>query len=193
MTHLVRIPTTMTADEFVETDQCVFGDAWRYELVDGVIVAHAAASDRHAVILANVVFEVKGRLKDHGEGCYVETGSAVIPRRKTRNTARVPDALVRCKGFPRVTFEIVSPSELRHVRDRDKRREDVKQVEGVAQIIEIYQHTMAAHVHIRMEAGGWDFIPVSGSDASLDLPSLGISIPLIALYENAMPADERKK
>jgi len=180
----------MTADEFVETDQCAFGDAWRYELVDGVIVAHPAASDTHAVILANLVFALKSRLKKNGEGYRAETGSAIIPNRKTRNTARVPDALARCQGLPRVTFEIVSPSERRHVKQRDKKRDDVKQVEGAVQIIEIYQHTMAAHIHSRTAAGTWEFISVSGKEAGLDMPSLGISIPLIDLYEGAMPADE---
>jgi hypothetical protein len=31
-----------TAEEFLRTDQSVFGDAWRYELIDGEVVAHAA-------------------------------------------------------------------------------------------------------------------------------------------------------
>ena len=31
-----------TAEDFLATDQYAFGDAWRYELVDGEIVAHAA-------------------------------------------------------------------------------------------------------------------------------------------------------
>jgi hypothetical protein len=190
MAHIARVPTTMTADEFIETDQCEFGDAWRYDLVDGVIEAHAAPSDKHALMLSNLIAALHGRLKSHEEGCRVETGGAVIPARKIRNTARIPDALARCKGLPRVTFEIVSPSELRHVKQRDKKREDVKQVEGVVQIIEIYQHTMAAHVHNRIAAGIWEFISVSGKEAGLDMPSLGISIPLIDLYEDVMPADE---
>jgi Uma2 family endonuclease len=190
MAHIARVPTTMTADEFVDTDQCEFGDAWRYDLVDGVIEAHAAPSDRHGVILTNVVFALKSRLKNHREGCRAETGSAVIPSRKIRNTARIPDALARCQGLPRVTFEVVSPSELRHIKQRDRKREDVKQVEGVVQLVEIYQHTMAAHIHNKTGAGGWEFVTISGREAVLEVPSLGISIPLIEIYEDAMPADE---
>jgi hypothetical protein len=190
MAHIARVPTTMTADEFVDTDQCEFGDAWRYDLVDGVIEAHAAPSDKHALMLSNLIAALHGKLRSHEAGCHVETGGAVIPARKIRNTARIPDALARCKGLPRVTFEIVSPSELRRVKQRDKKREDVKQVEGLVQIFEIYQHTMVAHVHSRTAAGIWEFVSVSGKEAGLDMPSLCISIPLIDLYEGAMPADE---
>ena len=73
---------------------------------------------------------------------------------------------------------------------RDKKRQDVKQVEGVVQIVEIYQHTMAAHLHSKTESGVWELAPNSGPDAILAMPSLGISMPLIDLYEDAMPPDE---
>ncbi len=116
-----------------------------------------------------------------------------MPNRKTRNTARVPDALVCCQGLPRVTFEIVSPSELRHIEQRDKKRDDVKQVEGVVQIIEIYQHTMAAHLHNNTVSGAWEFVAVSSNNAVLNIPGIGLSIPLSALYEHALPADEAAK
>jgi hypothetical protein len=35
-------PKSRAAEEFLRTDQREFGDAWRYELVDGRIVGHAA-------------------------------------------------------------------------------------------------------------------------------------------------------
>jgi hypothetical protein len=40
-----------TAEDFLRTDQREFGDAWRYELVDGRIVAHAAPTPAHAKIV----------------------------------------------------------------------------------------------------------------------------------------------
>lgn len=192
MTHIARVMTTMTADEFIGTDQSVFGDAWRYELVDGVIEGHAAPTPNHGVILANLVTALKIRLGGHAEGCRAETGSAAAPARQQKNTARIPDALVRCKNLPRVTFEIVSPSELQKIKERDKKREDVKEVEGVVQIIEIYQHTMAAHIHSKTEAGAWSLVPISGEEAMLEIASIGIAIPLIEIYENAIPADDEE-
>jgi Uma2 family endonuclease len=190
MAHIARVTTTMTADEFIVTDQSVFGDDWRYELIDGAIEGNAAPTPTHGVILANLVTALKTRLRAHGERCHAETGSAAAPAREQRNTARIPDALVRCQGLPRVTFEIVSPSELQKIRDRDKKREDVKEVEGVVQIVEVYQHTMAAHIHSKTDTGVWGLVPISGKEAILEIESIGISVPLIEIYENAMPADD---
>ena len=143
MTHIARIPSDLTADQFLEADQRAFGDAWRYELVDGTIVAQSAPSPRHGAILAGLVGALTSRLKGRPNGCVPETGSGAVPAREQRNTARIPDALVRCGDRPRVTFEIVSPSELRDWQSRDKKRLDVQDVEGVVEIIEISQREIA--------------------------------------------------
>ena len=125
MTRVARIPSDLSADQFLETDQRAFGDAWRYELVDGAIVAQSAPSPRHAAILAGLVGALASRLKGRPNGCVSETGSGAVPAREQRNTARIPDALVRYGDHPRVTFEIISPSELRDWRARDKKRQDI--------------------------------------------------------------------
>ena len=46
----------LDADAFLRTDQSTFGNAWRYELVHGAIVAHAAPSTEHGVILSNLSY-----------------------------------------------------------------------------------------------------------------------------------------
>ena len=102
-----------TADEFLRTDQHAFGDAWRYELVDGEIVAHAAPSPDHAAILAGLTAALGNRLRGNKNGCRPEAGSGAAPRQQQRPTARIPDATVRCGDLPRVVFDVVSPSELR--------------------------------------------------------------------------------
>jgi hypothetical protein len=51
----LRIPEEgWTAERFLTTDQHEFGDAWRYELVNGRIAAHAAPSPEHGAILAGL-------------------------------------------------------------------------------------------------------------------------------------------
>ena len=190
MANLAPMRNAMTAEEFIATNQSRFGSAWRYELIDGAIVGHAAPTPAHAAILTNLGAILKQKLKGNAGGCRAETGSAATPEREQRNTARIPDALVRCGKLPRVTFEIVSPSELRDIRERDKKRQDVKDVEGVTEIVEVYQHTMAAHVHRRSSNGTWSFSSVSGPDDNIELESLGISIPLGELYDGITADDE---
>ncbi|MBV9252181.1 MAG: Uma2 family endonuclease [Acetobacteraceae bacterium] len=171
----------LDADLFLRTDQSEFGSAWRYELVRGTIVAHAAPSPEHGIILGNLAREIGDRLRDHGE-CWPEIGSGAVPQYEQRDTARIPDAMIRCGKHPRVVFEVVSPSELRHKRRWDQKRADLQAVEGVQEIIEIYQDEMLARAYRRRDAG-WEFESISGPEAELALPSAGITIPLAALYE----------
>ena len=46
--------TVWTAEAFLRTDQHEFGDAWRYELLDGRVIAHAAPSPDHGAILSGL-------------------------------------------------------------------------------------------------------------------------------------------
>jgi Uma2 family endonuclease len=178
----------LDANEFLRTDQCDFGPAWRYELVRGTIVAHTAPSPEHGVILGNLAREVGNRLRDHPE-CRSELGSGAVPQYEQRNTARIPDAMIRCGKNPRVLFEVVSPSELGHKRQRDQRRSDLQAIEGVQEIVEIYQDEMLAHVYRRQDTT-WTFEWIAGPDAAMELRSVGLTVPLAALYERVAPERE---
>lgn len=89
--------------------------------------------------------------------------------------------MIRCGKHPRVLFEVVSPSELQHKRQRDQRRLDLQAIEGVQEIIEIYQDEMLVHASRRQDAG-WMFDSIAGPEAEVTLPSVGIAIPLPALF-----------
>ena len=178
----------LDADTFLRTDQSEFGVAWRYELVRGGIVAHAAPSPEHGVIVGNLARELGNRLRDHHE-CRPEVGSGVAPHYEQRDTARIPDAMIRCGTLPRVVFEVVSPSELRHKRQRDQKRADLQAVEGVHEIVEIYHDEVLAHAYWRRDTG-WVFEAIAGPEAEVTLPSVGITVPLAALYERVVPEGE---
>ena len=111
-----------------------------------------------------------------------EFGSGATPQYEQRDTARTPDAMIRCENHPRVLFEVVSPSGLRHKRQWDLKRADLQTVEGVREIIEIYQDEMLAHAY-RRHGAGWVFEWIGGPEAQIELPSVGIAVPLAALYE----------
>jgi Uma2 family endonuclease len=177
----------LDADEFLRTDQSEFGTAWRYELVRGTIVAHAAQSPEHGVILSNLAGELYNRLRGHAK-CRSEVGSGAAADYEQRNTARIPDAMIRCGSRPRVMFEVVSPSELRHKRLWDQKRSDLQAVDGVQEIVEIYQDEMLAHAY-RRQGESWVFESIAGPDAALDLHSVGIMIPLAALYDRVPVED----
>ena len=155
MDTAARNSAFLDADAFLRTDQLVFGNAWRYELVRGTIVAHAAPSPEHAVILSNLAGELHPRLRGHPER-RSEIGSGAVPLYEQRDTARIPDATIRCGKHPRVLFEVISPSELQHKRQWDQKRSDLQAVEGVQEIFEIFQDEMLAHAY-RRQGTDWTF------------------------------------
>jgi Uma2 family endonuclease len=178
-----RAAKVWTASEFLATDQREFGDAWRYELVDDAIIAHAAPSPDHGAILAALTTALGTRLRGRRDGCRVEAGSGAAPRTQQHSTARIPDAMIRCGEYPRVVFEIVSPSELRAWRAQNRKRRDEQDVEGVQEIVELYQGEAAAHVYRREADGKWSFDAIDGVDAVLNLKSIGLEVPLAEIYE----------
>lgn len=146
--------------------------------MDGVIVAHAAPAADHGAILSGLTTALGPRLAGRPNGCRPEIGSGAAPRQQQRPTARIPDAMIRCGQHPRVTFDVVSPSELRAWRACDRRRQHLQNVAGVEEIVEIYQDEAAIHVHRRDEAGKWRFSAVNGLDAMLSLECVTLDIPL---------------
>lgn len=169
----------LTADEFLQTDQASFGSAWRYEMVDGRIIAHAAPSPDHAAILAGLTGGLASRMRNRRD-CRPEVGSGAVPVREQRNTARIPDGMIRCNGLPRVVFEVVSPSELAHPRQRDRKRRDLQDVEGVEEIVELYEEP-AIHIY-RRHGDAWIFEAIEGPAAMLTLHSVDLSMPLSEIY-----------
>lgn len=182
MSTTAPTPRVWTAEDFLATDQHEFGPAWRYELADGAIVAHAAPSPDHGAILAGLTAALARRMEARTDGCRPEAGSGAAPRNQQRATARIPDAMIRCGEHPRVTFDIVSPSELRAWKARDRRRQHLQDIEGVAEIVEVYQDEAALHVYRQGAAGEWTFEAVNGVDASLILKSVALAIPLAEIY-----------
>ena len=85
--------------------------------------------------------------------------------------------------LPRVVFDVVSPSELRVWRARNRRRRHLQDAAGVEEIVEIYQDEAAVHIYRREATGQWSFDAVDGADAVLSLHSVGLDIPLAEIYE----------
>jgi Uma2 family endonuclease len=105
--------------------------------------------------------------------------------------ARYPDALIVCRPVspaatiaddPVVVFEVLSEgsSETDLI---DKNRE-YRATPSIQRYVVLQQTHKAAIVFVRREAG-WLSEIVSGEDARLDLPEIGITVPLHEVYANA--------
>ncbi|HYZ62210.1 MAG TPA: Uma2 family endonuclease [Acetobacteraceae bacterium] len=191
-----KLEREWTAEAFIRTDQHEFGDLWRYELVEGRIVGHAAPSPEHGAILMGLSVALGRVMIGRPGNCRPESGSAAVSRTQQRNTARIPDALVRCGEHPRVIFEVVSPSEITHWRERDRKLRHLQAVESVMEIVELFQDDYAAHIYRRAsgDPAVWTFEAVGGPDGVIRLSSLEIELGLAEIYTFAsMPTEEAER
>jgi Uma2 family endonuclease len=185
----------MTVEEFLATPRRAFGDAWRYELHDGVVVAQAGPSDPHAIILGNLDGMLNAQTID-SDRCTHLAGGAVVPEGKQKANARIPDALVRCGSDDDLKicmFEITSPSDEIGTTKREERRADLKSVPGAAYIVEIRQDAVAIHMHRRTVDGGWLYEDVIGLGSVLRIDEAGLSLPLRRLYRKVIKENQAER
>ncbi len=104
--------------------------------------------------------------------------------------ARYPDALVVCRPVspsatvaedPVVVFEVLSEG-TSQTDFIDKNRE-YRATPSIQRYVILQQADKAAIVFVRTQ-DGWLSEIVSGDDASLDLPEIGIAVPLHEIYAN---------
>ena len=116
MSSANQLPYLMTVAEFLDWPTPDGSDRW--ELVDGVPVAMAPASDRHATILGEISRVIGNHLAEHRPDCRV----LIEPGTRPNNlNVRIPDLSVTCGpidpaarfGNPVLIVEILSPSNWR--------------------------------------------------------------------------------
>ena len=69
----------------------------------------------------------------------------------------------------------------------------MQNVEGVREIVEIYQSEPAVHVYRLGADGSWDFEAINGIDAVLRIESVGLEIPLAEIYEDLDLSEEAER
>ena len=180
-----KLGRRLTVEEFLAADPASFGSAWRYELIDGVPVGQAAPSPEHGAIMSNLSTALNLALRGNPD-CRPEDATAAVPRNKRNDRARIPDVMVRCNGKPVVLFEIVSPSEERSPRERNEKRRDLMNVDGVLEIVEVAQDDFACQIY-RKAGDLWAYDSAEGAEGVLRLETLDIDIPLTELYRKVLP------
>jgi Uma2 family endonuclease len=168
----------------------------RHEFVDGVIRMMTGASGAHVTITVNLTTMLREALR--GTGCRPYSSDAKI---EANGTIRYPDIAVICRPVddrenmfpdPVVVIEIISPSTERE--DRGRKKFDYFATPSIRQYAIVEQNDRLIDLYTRTQAGWIDEI-ITG-DAVLNLSSIGVEIPLDAIYEDTeldatrRPADE---
>lgn len=177
-----RATRRMSADEFLAWHE---RQEQRFELVDGVPVAMAGARRRHDQVVVNALVAL---------GVHLGTGScrpfsSDTAVRISAHQVRYPDLGVDCGQFrddaleadaPRLVVEVLSEST--RAFDFVGKLEEYKSVPTLRDIVLVDTDEPKLIHWSRPADGPWAYRLVEGLDAAIEVPDLGIVLPLHALY-----------
>ena len=180
--------TYLTAEEYLELER---GSEMKHELLDGEMVAMTGGSPEHALIIANLLGELRGRLKRSSRPCRVYSGDLRV--RASVDAYVYPDAVVVC-GDPLVEdshrdtllnpiliVEVLSPSTESY--DRGRKFEHYQMLDSLKEYVLVAQDRPRIEHYLRQDGHVWLYTEVSGLEGSVSLPSLGCEVPLSEIYD----------
>ena len=191
-------PRRYTLDEYFKIAR---DSEVKLEYVDRQIVAMAGGTYNHSLIAANMVGELRNRLK--GKPCQVlESNLRIGIRRAGRYT--YPDIPVVCGQpefdpkddqtvtNPRLLIEVLSPTT--ELSDRGEKFTRYRMVDSLQEYVLVSQREPLVECFFRQSDGGWLFMPYSGLNAIAKLRSLEIEIALSEIYAGVTfpPPDEEQ-
>lgn len=179
----VALRKPITREEFFAWAE---GQEERYEFDGFQPVAMTGGTNRHGIISRNLNGQLYLRLRGKPCQSMPPEGGGVAT---VGDTVRYPDAVVTCSPLPVgerlvpdpvVVFEVVSPSSAH--TDRVNKPIEYGAVLSIKRHVLIEQDRALVTVRSRQHNEPWAETPLGGRDV-LDLPEIGIAIPVADLYE----------
>jgi Uma2 family endonuclease len=174
----------LSVEEFL--DACP-NDQRHYQLIDGVIVAMAPPAIPHQIIAGNLTFELGAALRANRPHCTVRSQAGIAPQGLSGRNHFETDITVTCEpgGYrgiaaePVLIVEIQSPSTERD--DHFVKLPHYQRIPSLQEILYVESERIAATLY-RRSGDGWQTIDLDGGDAGLQLETIGLDLPLSALY-----------
>jgi Uma2 family endonuclease len=176
----VALQRPMSLDEFLAWEE---RQELRWEYDGLAPMAMTGGTAEHSAIQRNIYIAVGARLR--GQPCQVYTSDLKIG---VAGSIRYPDAFVVCSGVPRgtlvvtdpvVVFEVLSPGTAS--TDIGAKNEEYRDTPSIQRYVMLAQDRQQATVFARV-GDDWVGHIVSG-DGVLQMPEIGITVPLTELYE----------
>ena len=177
----------MTVQEFYAfTDTRPDDEKW--ELIDGKPILNASPSPLHQLIAGNIIAALSASELEHSLPWRVVPGFGVLASDTNRpepDVMVVPAELFHLHPLPRDTkdalaFEVMSPSTSRH--DLKWKRAVYTAMPKLAHYVVVAQDVIEVVDFARAE--GFAERRVNSLKSVLDLPALGVSIPLARIYRD---------
>lgn len=181
-------PLHMTEEEYLEFER---QSEERHEYVNGRVYAMAGAKWNHIRITGNTHTALDNLLAD--TPCVVVSNELKLKVESKKMSYRYPDLMVICgePDFvdgqtdiitkPKLIIEVLSPSTA--LEDRNVKLDEYTALDSVQEYLLISQDEAKIERYLRQESGDWLYSKVKGLDATLSLPSLGVTLDFAFIYK----------
>ncbi|MBI5610996.1 MAG: Uma2 family endonuclease [Deltaproteobacteria bacterium] len=183
-----KLPELLSEAEYLEGERL---SPIKYEFIDGHVFAMAGASKAHATISLNVAMVLRNHLK--GKPCQAYMLDLKVHIAKAR-AYYYPDVLATCDPSdlaadapservtaPCLVVEVLSPST--EATDRREKWLNYRMLPSLQEYVLIDQARCWVELY-RRSGEVWQQTVLSEPDHLLELASVGVAIPLRAVYED---------
>lgn len=162
----------------------------RHQYFEGEVFAMAGASERHNLIVTNLLIEIGLQLRDRP--CRVYPGDLRVAVSET-GPFYYPDVAALCAEprfldaerdtllNPEVVVEVLSPST--EAFDRGLKFSHYRAMPSLKEVLFVAQDAPRVEHFARQADGRWLFSDYAGSGAVLELPSLGCRLELARIFD----------
>ena len=165
---------------------------FRSEFFDGEMFAMAGGSPTHSLIAANLIRALGNRVQ--GRGCLTFTSDLRV-KVEDSGLYTYPDVSVACGELRFADAEqdtLVNPTLLAEVLsdateayDRGEKFGHYRRITSLQAYLLVSQRQPRVELFLRGEADQWLLRAAEGTDASIEIPPLGIALPLNEIFASA--------
>jgi Uma2 family endonuclease len=186
MMTAVPSPRKLTEAEYLALERAA---ETKSEFFDGEMFGMAGGSRRHSLIGTNLAAEFRNRL---GHGPCVPYNADLRIKIEATGLFTYPDLSVVCGPAqtlddgndtlrnPTLIVEVLSDST--EAYDRGQKFVHYQQIPSLKEYLLVSQHQPRIEQFVRTDARQWLFRFAEGMDATLQLPSLGVTISLAEVF-----------
>ncbi len=177
----------LTPAEYLKIERAA---EFRHEYFNGEMFAMSGGSPQHSLIKMNVGGELRDQLK--GRPCTAFDSDLRI-RVSPAGLYTYPDISVVCGELefdddqgdtvlnPALLVEVLSDST--EAYDRGKKFEHYRRIASLREYVLISQKSPTIERYLRNPDETWTLTAVIGLDASIHLPSIDVTLPLVEVYD----------
>ncbi len=187
MAAALKIPEVMTVEQFLNWAS---PGSWLWQLIDGMPVAMSPPSPRHGAIQGEIAGRIWAHLRAKRDGCSLLVTPGVIPPFQSDRNFMIPDLAVTCTATdmdrpalrdPVLIVEILSPS---NHAETWRNVWAYMTIPALREILVVRTAAIGVELLRRNADGSWPDQPLSLTDNEVTLDSIGLTLPIPALYRS---------